>query len=52
MVKLNRQTVTLTWEVNELRKEKKTLAIKVKELQSCIGDLREPEVSKENCSDG
>ncbi len=30
MVKLNRETVSLTCEVNELRKEKKTLAIKVK----------------------
>ena len=37
MVKLNRETVSLTWEVNELRKEKKTLAIKVKELQSSVG---------------
>lgn len=51
MVKLNRETVSLTWEVNELRKERKSLAIKIKELQSSIGELKEPETCKENCSD-
>jgi hypothetical protein len=30
MIKLNRETVSLTCEVNELRKEKKKLATKVK----------------------
>ena len=47
MIKLNRETVSLTWEVNELRKEKKTLAIKIKEIQSSIGDIKEiTDVSK------
>lgn len=32
MIKLNRETVSLTCEVNELRKEKKTLAIKINEI--------------------
>ncbi|CAM6001234.1 unnamed protein product [Sphagnum balticum] len=41
MVKLNRETVSLTCEVNELRKEKKTLISKVRELQSCLKDLKE-----------
>lgn len=36
MVKLNRETVNLTSEVNELRKEKKVLTVKVRDLQSCI----------------
>ena len=36
MVKLNRETVTLTCEVNELRKEKKTLGIKIKALTTAI----------------
>lgn len=36
MIKLNRETVSLTCEVNELRKEKKTLSIKLKEIHSCI----------------
>jgi len=42
MVKLNRETVSLTCEVNELRKEKKTLGIKLKELLSCINEIKEP----------
>jgi hypothetical protein len=42
MVKLNRETVSLTCEVNELRKEKKNLGIKLKEIQTCIDDLKEP----------
>lgn len=35
-----------------MRKEKKSLAIKIKEVQSTIGELREPDLVKENCSDG
>jgi hypothetical protein len=36
--------------VNELRKEKKTLSIKLKEIHTCIKDLKENEVFKENSS--
>lgn len=36
MIKLNRETVNLTSEVNELRKEKKTLATKTNELIAYI----------------
>lgn len=50
MIKLNRETVSLTCEVNELRKEKKTLSIKLKEIQTCIKDLQETEIFKENNS--
>lgn len=40
MIKLNRETVGLTCEVNELRKEKKTLGFKIKELQNSVKDLK------------
>lgn len=40
MVKLNRETVNLTSEVNELRKEKKGLTVKIRDLQSCIREMR------------
>ena len=50
MVKLNRETVTLTCEVNELRKEKKTLGVKVKNLMASIRELKDNEGYKENNS--
>jgi hypothetical protein len=40
MIKLNRETVSLTWEVNELRKEKKILGIKVNEIETNIKELK------------
>ena len=41
MIKLNRETVNLTSEVNELRKEKKNLLSKIKELQLFIKDIKQ-----------
>lgn len=46
MVKLNRETVTLTCEVNELRKEKKTLGVKLKALLTSIREYKEVEAYK------
>lgn len=40
MIKLNGETVKLTSEVNELRKEKKNLISKTKQLQLNIKDIR------------
>ena len=50
MIKLNRQTVSLTSEVNELRKEKKNLQSKIKELQGSIKKTKQhlPQFMKEN----
>ena len=49
MIKLNRETVSLTCEVNELRKEKKKLATKAKELKFYIEEIAEIDGSnKEN----
>jgi hypothetical protein len=52
MVKLNRETVNLTSEVNELRKEKKFLATRIKDLQASLRELQEQfherEKDKEN----
>lgn len=41
MIKLNRETVSLTCEVNELRKEKKKLNTKITELKRFIEELSE-----------
>lgn len=48
MIKLNRETVSLTCEVNELRKEKKKLGTKIKELKHYIYDLSDYDIQKEN----
>jgi hypothetical protein len=48
MIKLNRETVSLTCEVNELRKEKKKYTAKIKELKQYINDLNDWDSNKEN----
>ena len=51
MIKLNRETVNLTSEVNELRKEKKLLTTRMNELQSYIGEVSLHFPDKENPKD-
>ena len=51
MIKLNRETVNLTSEVNELRKQKKVSTVKIRDLLASIKELRGQFQQKENIKD-
>ena len=51
MIKLNRETVNLTSEVNELRKEKKNLSTKINDLLASIREIKSQLPDKENQKD-